>query len=99
MVYGQAIVAVVQLLQWVQRPRTPVMFRVGGVVPPRHLASMGPASENAGYVFQNNHVPAVGDVLQWVQRPRTPVMAAAAPAVVSNRKLQWVQRPRTPVMQ
>ena len=36
-------------LQWVQRPRTPVMLMDEFLQPLEFQASMGPASENAGY--------------------------------------------------
>ena len=38
-------------------------------------ASMGPASENAGYAARKSAAPPHAAGLQWVQRPRTPVMA------------------------
>ena len=84
-------------LQWVQRPRTPVM------------------KKNSASRFRSG-------ALQWVQRPRTPVMRAGGlshsvqtsfnGSSVRERRLcadqfikhersgllQWVQRPRTPVM-
>ncbi len=37
-------------------------------------ASMGPASENAGYEQAGTIKDAEELTLQWVQRPRTPVM-------------------------
>ena len=37
------------MLQWVQRPRTPVMAGAEVLHGHARIASMGPASENAGY--------------------------------------------------
>ena len=37
-------------------------------------ASMGPASENAGYADVQLADAQMGQPLQWVRRPRTPVM-------------------------
>ena len=39
-------------LQWVRRPRTPVMLFISEYHGWKLEASMGPASENAGYVWE-----------------------------------------------
>src|ERR1700687_3502774 len=62
------------------------------------MASMGPASENAGY-RADSQAPSTGQGwLQWVQRPRTPVISHNDLARKMDAQLQWVQRPRTPVI-
>ena len=78
---------VIGLLQWVQVVRaTPVMDAPRGfhMVLWGQMASMGPASENAGYsrnilgselyLLERNR-----GSLQWVQRPRTPVICHSRP--------------------
>src|SRR5437879_1827868 len=65
------------MLQWVQRPITLVMLVVGIEAKDIIRASMGPASDNAGYdPAAFNGAPAV-TALQWVQRPITLVMLVA----------------------
>ena len=87
-------------LQWVRRPRTPVMLPiVVRGIKRRSAASMGPTSENAGYGLLRAKRRCRWPKLQWVRRPRTPVMQREAPGLVlGSVKLQWVRRPRTPVM-
>ena len=97
---GQREMSLHSMLQWVQRPRTPVIC-LGIVKGLGNLieASMGPASENAGYMGKGGGRAAGGRALQWVQRPRTPVIYRGGSMVSPGRgKLQWVQRPRTPVI-
>ena len=81
-------------LQWVRRPRTPVMLTRSIRI--QVYASMGPGSENAGYVCPRRLHSAVE--ASMVRRPRTPVMNGLPFVIGSLMMLQWVRRPRTPVM-
>src|SRR5438552_3144522 len=79
-------------LQWVRRRITPVMPRRDA---PRLLcrsASMGPASDNAGYVPGGKGNGAIPIALQWVRRRITPVMLMEAKRLSEDTALQWVRR-------
>ena len=68
----------VDALQWVHGPRTVVMYirLMESVALAR--ASMGPRSENRGYVGGAEALACRGQRLQWVHGPRTVVMTVAA---------------------
>src|SRR6516164_6889012 len=86
------------MLQWVRRPRTPVMNAVAWRwIFPRN-ASMGPASENAGYVVE---FPIINHLVFASMGPASENAGYGllTPAAFHRPdKLQWVRRPRTPVM-
>ena len=111
-------------LQWVRRPRTPVMrpmliqgFRRrlrfnGSGVRERRLcrkatrhrefqvrASMGPASENAGYARGTLHRSALtGCCFNGSGVRERRLCVTTGEFHLTQRPLQWVRRPRTPVM-
>ena len=85
-------------LQWVRRPRTPVMVTLATVGPPVQInASMGPTSENAGYVEHGRDRRKVGDASMG---PTSENAGYGRPLLQQRFRavLQWVRRPRTPVM-
>ena len=100
-VHLRRCVATGRELQWVHGPRTVVMVKLTGSGPSRAIdASMGPRSDNRGYVRRRG-MPVIrgGDKLQWVHGPRTVVMARSGLDVYGHDLvLQWVHGPRTVVM-
>ena len=61
-------------------------------------ASMGPASENAGYGAGRNQIDPPLIVLQWVRRPRTPVMVTNSGKPHYFFRASMGPASRTPVM-
>ncbi len=97
MCLGLFDVIVRALLQWVHGPRTVVMKPQSSLVVHSREASMGPRSENRGYVM-SDWTEFVDRWLQWVHGPRTVVICHTWHDAVTVCQLQWVHGPRTVVM-
>jgi len=83
------------MLQWGHRPKTADISASAYDSWSRSQASMGPPSEDGGYVPAVLMARVGFEPLQWGHRPKTADIFHGAPPAPARRPLQWGHRPKT----